>query len=53
MQQSNCVSDYAAGLAAAIAEKFPYADVYQSSARPSASSSEQLSKGNRFHEAAL
>ena len=34
VQQSNCVSDYAAGLAAAIAEKFPHADVYKSSARP-------------------
>ncbi|CAE7778034.1 unnamed protein product [Symbiodinium pilosum] len=33
VQQSNCVSDYAAGLAAAIAEKFPHADVYKSSAR--------------------
>eukprot|EP00439_Symbiodinium_sp_Y106_P069674 s862_g12.t1 len=33
VQQSNCVTDYAAGLAAAIAEKFPHADVYKASAR--------------------
>lgn len=29
VQQSNCATTYAAGLAQAIAEKFPHADVYR------------------------
>eukprot|EP00933_Yihiella_yeosuensis_P006707 TRINITY_DN111463_c0_g1_i1.p1 TRINITY_DN111463_c0_g1~~TRINITY_DN111463_c0_g1_i1.p1 ORF type:complete len:219 (+),score=49.59 TRINITY_DN111463_c0_g1_i1:71-727(+) len=33
VQQSNCTTTYPAGLAAAISEKFPYADVYKKEAR--------------------
>eukprot|EP00931_Biecheleriopsis_adriatica_P016655 TRINITY_DN12226_c0_g1_i2.p2 TRINITY_DN12226_c0_g1~~TRINITY_DN12226_c0_g1_i2.p2 ORF type:complete len:227 (-),score=49.76 TRINITY_DN12226_c0_g1_i2:75-728(-) len=33
VQQCNCVTKYAAGLAAAIADRFPHADVYNSVAR--------------------
>eukprot|EP00438_Fugacium_kawagutii_P006264 Skav222651 [mRNA] locus=scaffold997:205789:207644:- [translate_table: standard] len=33
VQQSNCATTYPAGLAAAIAEKFPHADVYKPEAR--------------------
>ena len=33
VQQSNCATTYAAGLAQAIAEKFPHADVYRPQVR--------------------
>ncbi len=36
VQQSNCATTYAAGIAQAIAEKFPHADVYRPEARKEA-----------------